>query len=216
METKKPEAFALPLFLLSPQVAEGSPPPFAASPRAAQALVCQSSKASREKEGEGAGGEEARSSLAADEEVEDAKNDVDFKVELLSPSSSSPSLSSLGIDSRALSTAASTLSIRSPRSLMNLKAAALKACQSEEGEDDDADAAIERCRGGGDWGLRVAGALRGAAIDRKGTSTRKDDVGFIFSGEIDGARKRKRVKLFFWLSPWSFQVEKKKQEIIIG
>lgn len=65
-------------------------------------------------------------------------------------------------------------------------------------------------------GLRVAGALRGAAIDRKGTSTRKDDVGFIFSGEIDGARKRKRVKLFFWLSPWSFQVEKKKQEIIIG
>ena len=65
---------------------------------------------------------------------------------------------------------------------MNLKAAALKFSQSEEGEEGEDDFAIDRRQGDRELGLsRAAGARHGAAEDLKGTSTRNFDVEIIFA-----------------------------------
>ena len=117
-----------------------------------------------------------------------AASGADDAVDLLasSPSSSSSPLStSLGIDSKASSTASSTLFILSLLSLRNLRAATLKLSQSEEGEEeeDDADDAIEHRR---ERGFRVAGALHRAAIDPEGTLTRTIDVDTISDGGSKG------------------------------
>ena len=116
-----------------------------------------------------------------------AASGADDAVDLLasSPSSSSPLSTSLGIDSKASSTASSTLFILSLLSLINLRAATLKLSQSEEGEEeeDDADDAIEHRR---ERGFRVAGALHRAAIDPEGTLTRTIDVDTISDGGSKG------------------------------
>ena len=208
-ETTKTKWTLFSLFCFLSQVAGSSPPLAlppcaAASPRAAQALACQSSKeakASSEKEGEGEGEVEVRRSGDEDEAsaASGAEKDVGVDLLSLSPSSPSPSLSSLGIDSRALSTAASTLFIRSPRSLRNLRAAALKASQSERGGRmrtlQSSGAGIEGGRQSA--GVRPAGGPRGATFDRKGASTRKDDVDVIYSGATRGAEAGKARSFLF-------------------